>query len=33
MWTAVYLPPNSPDSNPIKMAFSKLTALLQEVAE
>jgi transposase len=29
----IYLPPYSPDLNPIEMAFSKLKALLRKAAE
>jgi transposase len=31
--TLLYLPPYSPDFNPIEMAFSKLKALLRKAAE
>jgi len=31
--TLIYLPPYSPDLNPIEMAFSKLKALLRKAAE
>jgi len=31
--TLLYLPPYSPDFNPIEMMFSKLKALLRKVAE
>ena len=31
--TLIYLPPYSPDFNPIEMAFSKLKALLRKAAE
>jgi transposase len=30
--TLVYLPPYSPDLNPIEQAFAKLKALLQKIA-
>ena len=31
-WRALYLPPYSPDFNPIEMAFAKLKALLRKAA-